>query len=51
MCIYIYIYIYIDTFAKQMNPVVNCMPEAYCLSVQILYGYSFYLITPIYMYT
>ena len=25
-----------------MNPVINCMPEAYCLSVQIIYGYSFY---------
>ena len=28
-----YIYIYIDTFAKQMNPVVNCLPEAYTASV------------------
>ena len=25
-----------------MNPVINCMPEADCLSVQIIYGYSFY---------
>ena len=37
-----YICIYVDTLAKQMNPGINCMPEADCLSVQIIYGYSFY---------
>ena len=38
----IYIYIYMDTLAKQMHQEINCIPEADCLSVEIIYGYSFY---------
>ena len=37
-----YIYIYMDTLAKQMHQEINCIPEADCLSVEIIYGYSFY---------